>query len=38
VKKMVAAGRPRKPRASKKTPEATETDSPEGDDTSEAVA
>lgn len=38
VKKMVAAGRPRKPRASKKTPEAAETDSPEGDDTSEAVA
>ena len=38
VKKMVAAGRPRKPRASKKTPEAAETDLPEGDDTSEAVA
>ena len=38
VKKMVAGGRPRKPRASKKTPEAAKTDSPEGDDTSEAVA
>lgn len=38
VKKMVAAGRPRKPRASKKTQEAATTDSPDGNDTSEAVA
>ena len=38
VKKMVAAGRPRKPRTSKKTQEAAATDSPEGDDASEAVA
>ena len=38
VKKMVAAGRPRKPRASKKTQEGAETDTPEGDDASEAVA
>ena len=32
VKKMVAAGRTREPRASKKTQEAAATDSPEGDD------
>ena len=38
VKKMVAAGRTRKPRTSKKTQEAAATDSPEGDDASEAVA
>ena len=38
VKKMMAAGRTRKPRTSKKTQEAAATDSPEGDDTSEAVA
>ena len=38
VKKMVAAGRTRKPRTSKKTREAAATDSPEGDDASEAVA
>ena len=38
VKKMVAAGRPRKPRTSKKTQEAAATDNPEGDDASEAVA
>ena len=38
VKKMVAAGRSRKPRISKKTQEAAATDSPEGDDASEAVA
>ena len=38
VKKMVAAGRTREPRTSKKTQEAAATDSPEGDDASEAVA
>lgn len=38
VKKMMAAGRTRKPRTSKKTQEAAATDSPEGDDASEAVA
>ena len=38
VKKMIAAGRTRKPRTSKKTQEAAATDSPEGDDASEAVA
>ena len=38
VKKMVAAGRTRKPRTSKKTQEAAATDSPEGNDASEAVA
>ena len=38
VKKMMAAGRTRKPRISKKTQEAAATDSPEGDDASEAVA
>lgn len=38
VKKMVAAGRTREPRTSKKTQEAAATDSPEGDDATEAVA
>ena len=38
VKKMVASGRTRKPRTSKKMQEAAATDSPEGDDASEAVA
>lgn len=38
VKKMMADGRTRKPRTSKKTQEAAATDSPEGDDASEAVA
>ena len=38
VKKMMAAGRTRKPRTSKKTQEAAATDSPEGNDASEAVA
>ena len=38
VKKMVAAGRMRKSHTSKKTQEAAATDSPEGDDASEAVA
>ena len=38
VKKMVAAGRTRKPRTNKKTQEAVATDSAEGDDASEAVA
>jgi len=38
VKKMVSAGRARKPRASKKTQASKEGDSPESEDTSEAVA
>jgi len=38
VKKMVSAGRTRKPRASKKTQASEEDDSPESEDASEAVA
>lgn len=38
VKKVVSAGRTRKPRASKKTHASEEGDSPESDDASEAVA
>jgi len=38
VKKMVSAGRTRKPRASKKTQASEEGDGPESEDTSEAVA
>ena len=38
VKKMVSAGRTRKPRASKKTQASEEDDNPESEDASEAVA